>query len=155
MKVFVLSQEGKPLMPTTPRRAKLWLKARQARVVRQEPFTIRLRFATREYVQEVVVGVDTGSKVVGIAATANGAVVLQSEVHLRDDITEKMTTTPVSTPATGPQDTLSGSPLCQSPPQSRMAYPLRALQSRGNCQGSAFRGLLAAGQTDHSGSRQF
>lgn len=91
MKVFVLSQEGKPLMPTTPRRAKLWLKARQARVVRQEPFTIRLRFATREYVQEVVVGVDTGSKVVGIAATANGAVVLQSEVHLRDDITEKMT----------------------------------------------------------------
>jgi hypothetical protein len=41
MKVFVLSQEGTPLMPTTPRRARVWLKAKRARVVRQDPFTIR------------------------------------------------------------------------------------------------------------------
>jgi 5-methylcytosine-specific restriction endonuclease McrA len=91
MKVFVLSQEGKPLMPTTPRRARVWLKAKRARVVRLDPFTIRLRFATQEHVQKAMVGVDTGSKVVGIAATTNGAVVLQAEVHLRDGITEKMT----------------------------------------------------------------
>jgi hypothetical protein len=91
MKVFVLSQEGKPLMPTTPRRARLWLKEKQACVVRQEPFTIRLRFATKHSVQKVVVGVDTGSKAVGIAATTNGEVVFQAEVHLRDDIVGKMT----------------------------------------------------------------
>ncbi len=91
MKVFVLSQEGKPLMPTTPRRARRWLTAKRARVVRQEPFTIRLRFATQEHVQPAKVGVDTGSKVVGIAATTNGEVVFQAEVHLRDDITQKMT----------------------------------------------------------------
>jgi 5-methylcytosine-specific restriction endonuclease McrA len=90
MKVFVLSQKGKPLMPTTSRRARLWLEAKQARVVRQEPFTIRLRFATQEYVQMATVGVDTGSKNVGIAAIANGEVVLQAELHLRDNITEKM-----------------------------------------------------------------
>jgi 5-methylcytosine-specific restriction endonuclease McrA len=90
MKVFVLSQEGKPLMPTTPRRARVWLKAKRARVVRQDPFTIRLRFATKAYVQKATVGVDTGSKDVGIAATSSGEVVLQAEVHLRDDITEKM-----------------------------------------------------------------
>jgi len=53
MKVFVLSQEGKPLMPTTPRRARVWLKAKRARLVRQEPFTIRLRFATKAHVQAV------------------------------------------------------------------------------------------------------
>ena len=53
MKVFVLSQEGKPLMPTTPRRARVWLKAKRARLVRQEPFTIRLRFATKAHVQVV------------------------------------------------------------------------------------------------------
>jgi 5-methylcytosine-specific restriction endonuclease McrA len=91
MKVFVLSQAGKPLMPTTPRRARVWLKEKRARVVRKEPFTIRFRFATKSYVQKAVAGVDTGAKDVGIAATTNGEVVFQAEVHLRDDITEKMT----------------------------------------------------------------
>jgi 5-methylcytosine-specific restriction endonuclease McrA len=90
MKVFVLSKEGIPLMPTTPRRARVFLKEKQARVVRREPFTIRLRFATKAYVQEVVVGVDTGSKDVGVASTTYGEVVFQAEVHLRDDITEKL-----------------------------------------------------------------
>ncbi len=90
MKVFVLSKEGKPLMPTTPRRARVWLQAKRARVVRRDPFTIRLRFATQEHVQPAKVGVDTGSKDVGIAATTNGEVVFQAEVHLRDDITEKL-----------------------------------------------------------------
>ena len=91
MKVFVLSQEGKPLMPTTPRRARVWLQAKRARVVRRDPFTIRLRFATSAHVQKAVVGVDTGSQVVGIAATTNGEVAFQAEVHLCDDITEKLT----------------------------------------------------------------
>jgi len=90
MKVFVLSQAGKPLMPTTPRRARKWLKEKRARVVRKEPFTIRLRFGTREHVQAVKVGVDTGSKVVGIAATTKSEVVFQAEIHLRDNIVEKM-----------------------------------------------------------------
>jgi 5-methylcytosine-specific restriction endonuclease McrA len=91
MKVFVLSKEGKPLMPTTPRRARVWLEAKHARVVRRDPFTIRLRFVTKAHMQPAKVGVDTGSKDVGIAAIANGEVVFQAEVHLRDDITEKMT----------------------------------------------------------------
>ncbi len=90
MKVFVVSQEGKPLMPTRPRRARLWLKARRARVVRLEPFTIQLRFVTGEYKQTVAIGVDTGSKHGGIAATANGEVVWQAEIALRDEITQKM-----------------------------------------------------------------
>jgi 5-methylcytosine-specific restriction endonuclease McrA len=91
MKVFVLAKEGKPLMPTTPRRARVWLEAKHARVVRRDPFTIRLRFVTKAHMQPAKVGVDTGSKDVGIAAIANGEVVFQAEVHLRDDITEKMT----------------------------------------------------------------
>lgn len=77
-------------MPTTPRRARKWLKEKRARVVCTEPFTIRLRFGTREHVQPVKVGEDTGSKVVGIAAIGNGQVVFQAEIHLRDDIVEKM-----------------------------------------------------------------
>ena len=56
MKVFVLSQAGKPLMPTNPRRARKWLQEKRARIVRREPFTIRLLFAAREHVQPVKVG---------------------------------------------------------------------------------------------------
>ncbi len=84
--VCVIKRRKKPLMPTTPRRARLWLKEKRARVVCREPFTIQLRFATKSHVQPARVGVDTGSKEVGIAATTNGEVVFQAEVHLRDDI---------------------------------------------------------------------
>lgn len=91
MKVFVVSQAGTPLMPTTPRRARLWLKARRARVVRREPFTIQLRFQTTNYRQPVMVGVDTGSKMVGLAALANGETLFQAEVQLRTDISAKLT----------------------------------------------------------------
>jgi len=91
MRVFVLSKEGIPLMPTTPRRARLWLKARRAKVVRHEPFTLQLRFETTSYTQSVTVGVDSGSKTVGIAAIVNGETLLQAEVQLRTDISEKLT----------------------------------------------------------------
>ena len=91
MKVFVLSVTGKPLMPTTPRRARLWLTAKRACVVRREPFTIQLRFDTTDYTQPVTVGVDTGSQTVGMAAIGNGEVLYQAEVHLRTDISLKLT----------------------------------------------------------------
>jgi hypothetical protein len=91
MKVFVLSRSGKPLMPTTPRRARIFLKTRRARVVTREPFTIQLRFETTTHTQPVTVGVDTGSQTVGLAATANKQVVFQAEMRLRTDISGKLT----------------------------------------------------------------
>ncbi len=90
MKVFVLSKEKQPLMPTTPRRARLWLKAGRAYVVSREPFTIQLRFETTSYTQPVTVGVDTGSQTVAIAAVATGEVIYQAEVHLRVDVSLKL-----------------------------------------------------------------
>jgi 5-methylcytosine-specific restriction endonuclease McrA len=90
MRVFVLSHTGKPLMPTTPRRARILLKTRRARVVSREPFTIQLRFETTTYTQSVTVGVDTGSQMVGLAATANREVVFQAEMRLRTDISRKL-----------------------------------------------------------------
>ncbi len=91
MKVFVLSQARKPLMPTTPRRARLWLKAKRACVVSREPFTIQLRFETTTYTQPATVGVDTGSHMIGIAATAHREVVFQAEMRLRTGISRKLT----------------------------------------------------------------
>ncbi len=90
MKVFVLAHTGKPLMPTTPRRARIFLKTRRARVVTRQPFTIQLCFETTTYTQPVSVGVDTGSQTVGLAATANREVVFQAEMRLRTDISRKL-----------------------------------------------------------------
>jgi hypothetical protein len=88
--VYVLNRHGKPLMPTTPPKARHMLKAGQAKVVRREPFTIKLLRGSSGYTQEVVAGMDTGSKVVGCAAIANGQVLYQSEVGLRQDVSGKM-----------------------------------------------------------------
>lgn len=90
--IYVQSITGTPLMPT--RRCKkvwYWLRKGLAEVVQREPFTIRLRFKTSEYTQPVTVGVDTGSQTVGVAAITNGEAVYQAEVHLRTDISEKLT----------------------------------------------------------------
>jgi hypothetical protein len=40
--VYVLNMRGQPLMPTTPRKARILLKEEKAQVVRRAPFTIQL-----------------------------------------------------------------------------------------------------------------
>ncbi|RUM42796.1 MAG: hypothetical protein DSY34_01240 [Desulfurobacterium sp.] len=40
MKVFVVDAEGKPLLPTTPARARILLKKGRAKVYRMIPFTL-------------------------------------------------------------------------------------------------------------------
>ncbi|MBI4750384.1 MAG: HNH endonuclease [Acidobacteria bacterium] len=88
--VYVLNCDGKPLMPTSPAKARLLLKEGKAKVVRKTPFTIKLRFGSSGYKQEVVAGMDTGSTRVGTAAVANGNVVYQAEVTVRTDVSRKM-----------------------------------------------------------------
>ena len=69
VKVFVLDKDHKPLMPTTPARARRILKKGRARVHRLHPFTIRLvdRTLADSKVQSVLVKIDPGSKETGIA----------------------------------------------------------------------------------------
>lgn len=90
MLAFVLNHHSAPLMPCSPAKARHLLKEGQAKVVRRDPFTIKLRFGSSGYRQEVVAGMDTGSKTVGAAAIANGHVVYQAEVALRNDVSDKM-----------------------------------------------------------------
>lgn len=88
MFVHVLSKDGQPLMPTHPAKARKLLKAGRARPVNSKTgyFTIQLIYATTLYVQTVVVGIDTGSNRVPIAAIANNRVVYAKEKLLRGDI---------------------------------------------------------------------
>jgi len=90
MFVYVINRDGQPLMPCKPAKASHLLKEGKAKVVRRTPFTIQLQWDCETGTQPVTAGMDTGSKMVGCAATANGQVVYQSEVQLRTDVSKKM-----------------------------------------------------------------
>ena len=92
MKVFVLNIEGEPLMPTTPARARKMLKADRAKVVKRTPFTIQLKERTKEYKQEIILGVDAGSKIVGMSAVIDKEELYSSETVLRNDIVDLLAT---------------------------------------------------------------
>ena len=86
MLVYVLSKNGKPLMPTTPANARLLLKQGKAKAVQRTPFTIQLTFSSNSYKQEVVLGVDTGYKHVGLSAVSDNKELFSAESELRTDI---------------------------------------------------------------------
>src|SRR5205823_4932947 len=67
--VFVLDRHKKPLMPCTPKRARLLLSRGRAVVHRVQPFVIRLRDRCVEdsTLQPIVLKIDPGSKTTGIA----------------------------------------------------------------------------------------
>ena len=92
MFVYVLDINNRPLMPTKCcGKVRRMLKDGKAKVVRKEPFTIKLLYEPKtNVVQEVTLGVDTGSDKVGTAAIANDTVVYASEVQIRNDISKKM-----------------------------------------------------------------
>ena len=87
--VYVLNKKGKPLMPTKRHgKVKHLLRSGLAKVVKREPFTIQLLYEASEYVQAVTLGVDAGSKVVGLSATTEKKELYASEAMLRNDIVE-------------------------------------------------------------------
>jgi 5-methylcytosine-specific restriction endonuclease McrA len=91
MLVYVLNNQNRPLMPTTPVKARILLKQRRAKIVRALPFTIQLNYETTTFVTPLTLGVDTGSSTLGSAVTdAEGNVLYMAEVELRNDITTKM-----------------------------------------------------------------
>ena len=88
--VFVVNKHGNPLMPCSPCKARKLLRSEKAKVLHTTPFTIKLIYGSTGYKQEIIAGLDTGSVTIGCAATANGKVLYQSEVTLRNDISSKM-----------------------------------------------------------------
>ena len=77
-------------MPCSQRKARLLLKEGKAKIIGYKPFTIQLLQATGETTQEVHLGVDTGAKHIGIAATSGNKVLVKGEIELRDGIHEAM-----------------------------------------------------------------
>lgn len=87
--VYVLDISGKPLMPTNRhRKVRKWLNEGRAKVINKIPFTIQLNFETGNNVQEVNLGVDAGSKHIGLSATTAKKVLFEASVELRTDISK-------------------------------------------------------------------
>ena len=90
--VYVLKQDGTPLMPT--RRfgwVRRGLRDKKLKVKCLEPFTVQLMYEpeTNE-IQEVTVGIDIGHTHEGVSVTTETYELYTAEVKLRTDIKEHM-----------------------------------------------------------------
>lgn len=89
--VYVISKTGQPIMPTEDhRKVRLLLKSKKAKVVRRTPFTIRLLGTSKTYTQAVTLGVDAGSKHVGLSATTEKKELFAAELRPRNDVVKLM-----------------------------------------------------------------
>ena len=80
--VYVLSKEGKPLMPTKRHgKVKHMLRRGEAVVVKVKPFTIQLTYETSEYTQPVTLGMDSGYNHIGFSAVTEKEEVISGEVN--------------------------------------------------------------------------
>ena len=68
------------------------LKNSLAHVVCRIPFTIQLDYDTTDYTQPVSLGIDAGSKHIGISATTSEKELYAADVELRNDIVDKLST---------------------------------------------------------------
>ena len=90
--VYVISIEGRPLMPCKEAKARKLLKQNTAKIYKREPFTIQLLFECENQTQDITLGVDAGSKHIGLSATTNSKELYSADVELRNDIVNLLST---------------------------------------------------------------
>lgn len=91
--VYVLSKNGKSIMPTNNHaKVRLLLKHGKAKVVKRTPFTIQLLTTSKTYKQDITLGVDAGSKHVGLSATTFKQELFVAELQPRNDVVELLST---------------------------------------------------------------
>lgn len=78
-------------MPTENHaKVRMLLKSGKAKVVKRTPFTIQLTGTSKTFTQEVTLGVDAGSKHVGLSASTAKKELFSAELHLRNDVVDLM-----------------------------------------------------------------
>ena len=90
--VYVISIEGRPLMPCKEAKARKLLKQNTAKIYKREPFTIQLLFECENQTQDITLGVDAGSKHIGLSATTNSKELYSADVELRNNIVNLLST---------------------------------------------------------------
>lgn len=85
--VYVLNRNGQPLMPTENHaKVRILLKDKKAKVVKRCPFTIQLLYESTNHTQKISLGVDAGSRHIGISATTEKKELYAADVEIRNDI---------------------------------------------------------------------
>ena len=91
--VYIQNAFEQPLMPTKDnRKVRLLLSKGKAVVVKKSPFTIRLKVRTKQYVQPITLGVDAGSKHVGVSACTEKEELFCAEMRPRNDVVNNLST---------------------------------------------------------------
>lgn len=90
--VYVISIQGKPLMPCKEAKARKLLKQNRAKIWQYEPFTIQLLFECENQTQDITLGVDAGSKHIGLSATTSQKELYCADIELRNDIVNLLAT---------------------------------------------------------------
>ena len=90
--VYVLNIEGKTLMPCSEAKARKLLKQNKTKIYKREPFTVQLLFECENQIQEISLGVDAGSKHIGLSATTHQKELYAADVELRNDIVNLLST---------------------------------------------------------------
>ena len=91
--VYVLNKDGLPLMPMHKLgKVRHLLKDGKAKVIKRSPFTIQLNYKCDNYTQPITLGVDAGSKHIGLSASTKKEELYCSDVELRDDVVELLST---------------------------------------------------------------
>jgi len=89
--VYVISQDGIPLMPTKRYgKVRRLLKQKLASVIRRKPFTIQLQYATTTYTQPVSLGIDSGYTYIGFSAVTDKKELISGELKLLSGISERL-----------------------------------------------------------------
>lgn len=93
MLVYIISKDGHPLMPTCRcGKIRRLLKYNKAKVFKYCPFTVQLLYETTDITQDVILGVDAGSKFIGLSATVEDKELYAGEIELRNDIVDLIST---------------------------------------------------------------
>ena len=76
-------------MPTENHaKVRVLLKQQKAKVVHRCPFTVQLLYDSTDYTQPVSLGIDAGSRHIGVSATTETKVLYEADVTLRNDIVD-------------------------------------------------------------------
>lgn len=91
--IYIRSKDGKALMPSERGgRIGYLLRHAKAHVVSRVPFTVQLDYESTTYTQEVSLGVDAGSKHIGVSASSEKKELLVAQVELRNDVVNLLST---------------------------------------------------------------
>ena len=88
--IYVKNLNNEPLMPCTACKAKKLLKSGRAVVIKFKPFTIKLTFECENQVQEISLGIDSGSKNIGFSAVSSGKELICGTLILDNKTSDRM-----------------------------------------------------------------